>query len=74
MPTNKYFFQLEEQNTPQFNKIISEIASSKSVAYLDFSCLEGNYQYIDGHHLDEQSAISFSQYLGDSIATLIEKY
>lgn len=56
LPVHQDFLDLENQYLPQFNDLMQEIMNDVDVYYFDMSPLANSYNYIDGNHLDNESA------------------
>jgi len=66
VPITPKMKNMENIYYPDFNKMIFSIALKHSVPYLDFSEITG-YNFNDLHHMSSESAIKFSEFLGDTL-------
>ncbi|MDO7171361.1 hypothetical protein [Mariniflexile sp. AS56] len=76
MPIEKEILDLENIFYPEFDDFISETAHTNNIKYYNFTksdAIKMNFTTYDGHHLNKEGGIQFTNALSDSISSIINK-
>lgn len=67
IPASKQIMNIENENFPQFNEIMQNIADKNNLKYFDFSSQYPKFDYTDGNHMYKESGKIFTSQIADSI-------
>lgn len=63
MPVTAEFYAFENELTPEFERIVNEVAARNGIVYRDFNDMSHLLIFKDGHHMQLASTPIFSGYL-----------
>lgn len=73
IPMHPGVLDLEDQVWPEFDSIMTDMASEKGATYYNYRDAHATFETYDGSHLHSESAKAFSSHLGSQIRSHIEQ-
>lgn len=65
LPVSKRMKDLDDRMLPEFDSVISSLAKSRNIPYLNFCLSSEDYKYTDGNHLYKESGYVLSKKIGE---------
>jgi hypothetical protein len=70
LPVNDEMILIEKQLVENFDERMEALSKEFEINYLNFTPMRSNFNYVDGHHLDNVSSAIFSEILTKEIKRL----